>query len=58
MVAAIYVANAFGFPTDCWGAAQDRRVCQYSLDELLSNTFLLVQNLRRTDFNRGGIQQS
>lgn len=52
-VVAVYVPNAFNFPTDQWGVVQDRRSCQYSLHELLANAFLLIQNLRRTDFTGG-----
>lgn len=53
-VVAIYVPDAFGFPVDRWGVVQDRQACQYSLNELLTNAFVLIQNLRRTDYTAGG----
>ena len=29
VVVAVYVPNAFGFPTDQWGVVQDRRSCRF-----------------------------
>ncbi|CNJ93629.1 Uncharacterised protein [Mycobacterium tuberculosis] len=48
-VVVVYLPNAFNIAVPHWGVVQDRVSCRYSVEELLDNALLIIQNLRRTN---------
>lgn len=52
-VVALHVANALNVLRISMGVVRDPSACRYSVEELVTNASVVVQDLRRTELNRG-----
>lgn len=55
-VVALYVPNALNVVRICWGVVRDPAGCDYSTDELIANSYLLLRNLWRANLAQDSTQ--
>lgn len=52
-VVALHVANVLNVLSIRWGVVRDPARCRYSVNQLVANTYVVVQELQRTEANKG-----